>query len=149
MLYRLLHSLILHHYLKLFLFLTELCCAEKLVKDLKKEIESVFSFKVPSAQFLKDYESLQKEYTDQGNLAVYLYDTNLLANIYRKYRNDEFAARVDQGFRKITEDDEVEFRAKNIGGGMVLHVPRCRTNKEKTGNCSEVPSSELSSSKPE
>ena len=81
--------------------LSEICCAEKLVHDLKKGAEKDFAFRIPPSHFLQDYDKFAKEFVAIGDTALYLQDMNYLANIYRKFRNDELVERMNNTLKEL------------------------------------------------
>ncbi len=101
-------------------FVLELCCAEKLVKDLKNDIEPTFCLKTPSDAFLADYDELQNVYKNNCSLDVFLHDTCILTNVYRRYRNDKFVEKLNEGFQHYAKDLNGEMTVSLDGNCLVL-----------------------------
>jgi len=80
---------------------TKICCAEKLIHDLKKGAEKDFAFRIPSSHFFQDYDRLAKEFVAIGDTALYLQDMNYLASIYRRFRNDELVERMNSTLKEL------------------------------------------------
>ena len=81
--------------------LSEICCAEKLIHDLKKGAEKDFAFRIPSSHFFQDYDRLAKEFVAIGDTALYLQDMNYLTSIYRRFRNDELVERMNSTLKEL------------------------------------------------
>lgn len=80
---------------------SEICCAEKLIQDLKRGAEREFAFRIPSSHFFQDFDKLAEEFVEIGDTALYLQDMNYLTNIYRRFQNAEFIEKMNSILKQL------------------------------------------------
>lgn len=98
----------------------EICCAERLLLELKKGAEKEFAFRIPPSHFCQDFDKLAKEYVSMADPALFLHDMNYLLNTYRRFRSSEFIHQINQTFNELNKDRNSTMKIVMNGNELLL-----------------------------